>query len=78
AGTVEALEEALMGIQIDDEVALRVIDRGVGGITETNVNLASASDAVIIGFNVRAEGKATELANREGVEIRYYSGIYPA
>jgi translation initiation factor IF-2 len=54
AGTVEALEEALMGIQIDDEVALRVIDRGVGGITETNVNLASASDAVIIGFNVRA------------------------
>ncbi|ETZ50591.1 translation initiation factor If-2 [Mycobacterium avium MAV_061107_1842] len=78
AGTVEALEEALMGIQIDDEVALRVIDRGVGGITETNVNLASASDAVIIGFNVRAEGKATELANREGVEIRYYSVIYQA
>lgn len=78
AGTVEALEEALMGIQIDDEVALRVIDRGVGGITETNVNLASASDAIIIGFNVRAEGKATELANREGVEIRYYSIIYQA
>jgi translation initiation factor IF-2 len=78
AGTVEALEEALMGIQIDDEVALRVIDRGVGGITETNVNLASASDGVIIGFNVRAEGKATELANREGVEIRYYSVIYQA
>lgn len=78
AGTVEALEEALMGIQVDDEVMLRVIDRGVGGITETNVNLASASDAVIIGFNVRAEGKATELANREGVEIRYYSVIYQA
>ncbi len=78
AGTVEALEEALMGIQVDDEVELRVIDRGVGGITETNVNLASASDAVIIGFNVRAEGKATELANREGVEIRYYSVIYQA
>ncbi|HYB39320.1 MAG TPA: translation initiation factor IF-2 [Mycobacterium sp.] len=78
AGTVEALEEALMGIQVDEEVALRVIDRGVGGITETNVNLASASDAVIIGFNVRAEGKATELANREGVEIRYYSVIYQA
>ncbi|BBZ14448.1 translation initiation factor IF-2 [Mycobacterium branderi] len=78
AGTVEALEEALMGIQVDDEVALRVIDRGVGGITETNVNLASASDAVIIGFNVRAEGKATELANREGVDIRYYSVIYQA
>lgn len=78
AGTVEALEEALMGIQVDDEVALRVIDRGVGGITETNVNLASASDAIIIGFNVRAEGKATELANRDGVEIRYYSVIYQA
>ncbi|OBG81218.1 translation initiation factor IF-2 [Mycobacterium sp. E802] len=78
AGTVEALEEALMGIQIDDEVELRVIDRGVGGVTETNVNLASASDAIIIGFNVRAEGKATELANREGVEIRYYSVIYQA
>ncbi|WP_261863796.1 translation initiation factor IF-2, partial [Mycobacterium montefiorense] len=78
AGTVEALEEALMGIEIDDEVELRVIDRGVGGITETNVNLASASDAVIIGFNVRAEGKATELANREGVDIRYYSVIYQA
>ncbi|OBA82534.1 translation initiation factor IF-2 [Mycobacterium sp. 1164966.3] len=78
AGTVEALEEALMGIQVDDEVVLRVIDRGVGGITETNVNLASASDAVIIGFNVRAEGKATELANREGVDIRYYSVIYQA
>ncbi len=78
AGTVEALEEALLGIQVDDEVELRVIDRGVGGITETNVNLASASDAIIIGFNVRAEGKATELANREGVEIRYYTVIYQA
>ncbi|WP_241471585.1 translation initiation factor IF-2, partial [Mycolicibacterium neoaurum] len=78
AGTVEALEEALMNIEIDDEVQLRVIDRGVGGVTETNVNLASASDAIIIGFNVRAEGKATELANRDGVEIRYYSIIYQA
>ncbi|MDZ4266148.1 MAG: translation initiation factor IF-2, partial [Mycobacterium sp.] len=78
SGTVEALEEALYGIEIDDEVELRVIDRGVGGVTETNVNLASASDAIIIGFNVRAEGKATELANREGVDIRYYSVIYQA
>ncbi|QCB50874.1 translation initiation factor IF-2 [Rhodococcus sp. PAMC28707] len=78
SGTVEALEEALVGIQIDDEVELRVIDRGVGGVTETNVNLASASNAIIIGFNVRAEGKATELANREGVDIRYYSVIYQA
>ena len=78
AGTVEALEEALLGIEIDDEVQVRVIDRGVGAVTETNVNLAAASDAVIIGFNVRAEGKATELATREGVEIRYYSVIYQA
>ena len=57
---------------------MRVIDRGVGGVTETNVNLAAASNAIIIGFNVRAEGKATELANREGVDIRYYSVIYQA
>ncbi|MBT0567855.1 translation initiation factor IF-2, partial [Williamsia sp. CHRR-6] len=78
SGTVEALEEALLGIDIGDEVQLRVIDRGVGGVTETNVNLASASDAIIIGFNVRAEGKATELANREGVDIRYYTVIYQA
>lgn len=78
SGTVEALEEALLGIEVDDEVRLRVIDRGVGGVTETNVNLASASNAIIIGFNVRAEGKATELANREGVDIRYYSVIYQA
>ncbi|GAA1480482.1 hypothetical protein GCM10009624_09220 [Gordonia sinesedis] len=78
AGTVEALEEALLGIDMSEEVSLRVIDRGVGGVTETNVNLAAASDAIIIGFNVRAEGKATELANREGVDIRYYSVIYQA
>jgi len=78
SGTVEALEAALVGIEIGDEVELRVIDRGVGGITETNVNLAAASDAIIIGFNVRAEGKATELANREGIDIRYYTVIYQA
>ncbi|MEO9220920.1 MAG: translation initiation factor IF-2, partial [Mycobacteriaceae bacterium] len=78
SGTVEALEEALYNIVVDDEVQLRVIDRGVGGITETNVNLATASNAIIIGFNVRAEGKATELASREGVDIRYYSIIYQA
>ena len=78
SGTVEALEEALMKIEVDDEVSLRIIDRGVGGITETNVDLAAASDAIIIGYNVRAEGKATERAAREGVEIRYYSIIYQA
>jgi translation initiation factor IF-2 len=77
AGSVEALEEALVGLDVGD-VNLRVIDRGVGAITETNVNLAAASDAIIIGFNVRPQGKATELADREGVEIRYYSVIYQA
>jgi len=78
SGSVEALEDALAGIDVGDEVALRVIDRGVGAITETNVDLASASDAVIIGYNVRPQGKATELADREGVEIKYYSVIYQA
>ena len=78
SGTVEALEEALIGLDIDDEVELRIVDRGVGAVTETNVNLATASNAIILGFNVRAEGKATELANREGVDIRYYSVIYQA
>jgi translation initiation factor IF-2 len=78
SGSVEALEDALLKIDVGDEVSLRIIDRGVGAITETNVNLASASDAVIIGFNVRPQGKAGELADREGVEIRYYSVIYAA
>ena len=76
AGSVEALEEALLKIEVDDEVALNIIDRGVGAVTQTNVTLAAASDAIIIGFNVRSEGKATEEANAEGVEIRYYSVIY--
>ena len=78
AGSVEALEDALSKIDVGDEVSLRVIDRGVGAITETNVSLAAASDAVIIGFNVRAQGKATQLADAEGVDIRYYSVIYAA
>lgn len=78
SGSVEALEDSLAGIDIGNEVALRVIDRGVGAITETDVNLAAASNAVIIGFNVRPQGKATELADREGVEIKYYSVIYQA
>ncbi|AHW63982.1 Translation initiation factor IF-2 [Corynebacterium glyciniphilum AJ 3170] len=78
AGTVEALEDSLLQIEVDDEVSLNIIDRGVGAVTQTNVDLAAASDAIIIGFNVRAEGKATEVANSEGVEIRYYSVIYDA
>ena len=78
SGSVEALEDALAKIDVGENVNLRVIDRGVGAITETNVMLAAASNAVIIGFNVRPQGKATEVADREGVDIRYYSVIYQA
>jgi translation initiation factor IF-2 len=78
SGSVEALEDALMQIDVGDEVDLRIIDRGVGAITLNNINLAMASDAVIIGFNVRAEGQNADVAEREGVEIRYYSVIYQA
>lgn len=78
SGSVEALEDALSKIDVGEEVSLRVIDRGVGAITETNVDLAAASDAIIIGFNVRPQGKASQMADKEGVEIRYYSVIYQA
>ncbi|CAM3292429.1 Translation initiation factor IF-2 [Nocardioides dubius] len=78
SGSVEALEDSLAQIDVGDEVTLRVIDRGVGAITETNVDLAAASDAIIIGFNVRPQGKAAQMADKEGVEIRYYSVIYQA
>ncbi len=78
SGSVEALEDALSKIDVGEEVSLRVIDRGVGAITETNVSLAAASNAVIIGYNVRPQGKATEMADRQGVDIRYYSVIYAA
>ena len=78
SGTVEALEDALMKLDVGEDVELRVIHRGVGGITEGDINLAIADNVIVMGFNVRAEGKATELANREGVEIRYYSVIYQA
>jgi translation initiation factor IF-2 len=78
SGTVEALEDALMKIDVGEEVILRVIDRGVGGITKANVDLAIASNAIIIGFNVRAEGKVSEQASREGIDVRYYSVIYQA
>ena len=78
SGSVEALEDALVKIEVADEVQLKIIHRGVGGVTQDDVNLASASDAIIIGFNVRAEGKVREYADREGVEIRYYTVIYQA
>ncbi|GAA1970065.1 hypothetical protein GCM10009817_07500 [Terrabacter lapilli] len=78
SGSVEALEDALLKIDVGDEVDLRIIDRGVGAITMNNINLAMASNAVIIGYNVRAEGQNADYAEREGVEIRYYSVIYQA
>jgi translation initiation factor IF-2 len=78
SGSVEAVEDALLKIEIDPEVSLRIIHRGVGAITENDVTLASASDAVILGFNVRPEGNARELAEREHVDVRYYSVIYAA
>jgi translation initiation factor IF-2 len=79
SGSVEALEDALTKIDIgEDQVSLRVISRGVGAINENDINLAIASNAVIIGFNVRPAGKAGEAAEREGVDIRYYTVIYQA
>ena len=78
AGAAEALEDALAKIDVGDEVDLRVIDRGVGAITETNVSLAAASNAVIVGFNVRPTAHAQRMADEENVDIRYYSVIYDA
>jgi translation initiation factor IF-2 len=78
SGSVEAVEDALLKIEVSDEVSLRIIHRGVGAITENDVTLASASEAVILGFNVRAEGNARDLADRENVDVRYYSVIYAA
>ncbi|MCT3011432.1 translation initiation factor IF-2, partial [Propionibacterium freudenreichii] len=80
AGSVEALEDALSKIDVGDEVDLRVIDRGVGAITETNVSLAAASEphAVIIGFNVRPTVQAARMADQDNVDVRYYTVIYDA
>jgi translation initiation factor IF-2 len=78
SGAVEALEDALLKIDVDASVQLRIIHRGVGAITESDVNLATVDSAVIIGFNVRPDNKARERADREGVDIRYYSVIYNA
>ncbi|MCW5697057.1 MAG: translation initiation factor IF-2 [Bauldia sp.] len=74
-GSVEAISQALEKLGTD-EVGARILHTGVGGITESDVNLASASAAAIIGFNVRASGQARDAAEREGVEIRYYNIIY--
>ncbi|MEY4390684.1 MAG: hypothetical protein RLZZ400_427 [Actinomycetota bacterium] len=78
SGAVEALEDSLLKIEVDDSVQLRIIHRGVGAITESDVNLATVDNAIIIGFNVRPDNKARERADREGVDIRFYSVIYAA
>jgi translation initiation factor IF-2 len=76
-GSVEALSEALSRMSAE-EVRLNVLHASVGGITESDVLLASASNAVVIGFNVRPESKAADLAEREGVDLRLYTVIYNA
>jgi translation initiation factor IF-2 len=78
SGSVEALEDALAKIDVGEDVNLRVIHRGVGAINQNDVNLATVDNAVIIGFNVRPEGKVAEYAEREGVDVRFYSVIYAA
>ena len=78
SGAVEALEESLLKIEVDDSVQLRIIHRGVGAITESDVNLATIDNAIIVGFNVRPDSKARERAQREGVDVRFYSVIYNA
>lgn len=76
-GSTEALVHALTKLSTE-EVRVQVVHQAVGGISETDVNLAAASKAVIIGFNVRADGNARKVAEREGIDIRYYNIIYDA
>ena len=78
SGSVEALEDALMQLDVGAEVDLRVIHRGVGAITKSDITLASASTAVVIGFNVKPEPQTAVFADQEGVEVRFYSVIYSA
>jgi len=78
SGAVEALEDALLAIDVGDSVDLRVIHRGVGAVTQNDVNLATVDNAIIIGFNVRPAERVQELADREGVDMRFYSVIYRA
>jgi len=77
SGSLEAFEDEIAKLP-QEEVQVTVVRAGVGGITESDVNLAAASDAVVLGFNVRPVGEARQLADREGVEIRTYSVIYRA
>ena len=76
-GSVEALSDSFSKLSTD-EIQINIIHKGVGAITETDVMLASASDAIIIGFNVRPAGNARQLADKEEIDIRYYSIIYAA
>ena len=78
AGAVEALEDSLLKLEVSDEVGLRIIHRGVGAITQNDVNLATVDSAVILAFNVRPAERVQELADSEGVEIKYYTVIYKA
>ena len=78
SGAVEALEDALLQIDVGKEVDLRIIHRGVGAVTQNDVNLATVDNAIIIGFNVRPAERVQALADREGVDMRFYSVIYRA
>jgi translation initiation factor IF-2 len=78
SGAVEALEEALLKIEVDDSVQLRILHRGVGAVTESDIDLATIDNAIVIGFNVRPDVKARERAQREGIDVRFYSVIYDA
>ncbi|GAA1664145.1 translation initiation factor IF-2 [Citricoccus zhacaiensis] len=78
SGAVEALEDSLLEIEVGAEVQLRVIHRGVGAITQNDVNLATVDNAIIIGFNVRPAERVNDLADKEGVDMRFYSVIYDA
>ncbi|MDJ0313693.1 translation initiation factor IF-2 [Arthrobacter sp. H35-D1] len=78
SGAVEALEDSLLKIDVGEGVALRVIHRGVGAITQNDVNLATVDNAIIIGFNVKPAERVADLADREGVDMRFYSVIYGA
>ena len=78
SGAVEALEDSLLKIDVGDDVDIRIIHRGVGAITENDINLATVDNAIVVGFNVRPEAKARDLAEAEGVDVRYYSVIYDA
>ncbi|MCB1677949.1 MAG: translation initiation factor IF-2 [Halioglobus sp.] len=74
-GSLEAIQTALLDLG-NEEVQVNIVSGGVGGITETDVNLAMTSSAVVFGFNVRADGAARRLVENEGVDLRYYNVIY--